>query len=395
MKRFSQISAGIVAVALAVSCFFLGYLLAPQAPGLLHPPSTMNFTPEQWGLFSEVTDLIYRDYLEKTITGTTLMNGALRGMVNSLGDPYSQYLTPVDYTDWTTQITGIYGGVGMEIGSKDDKPTVISVFPGTPAERAGIRSGDHFIKVDDVFVEGLSVNEIASKVRGDPGTDVKLVLERTGEMKEYTLKREQIIIQSANGRILQGSIGYIQLLGFKEQTAKDFAQILEQLTRQGMSKLILDLRQNPGGLLSSVIDLASSLVPTGQTIVIIEDRDGQKKFSYSNPFTPKYSMPIVLLVDGGTASAAEILAGALRDNQLATLIGERTFGKGIVQTVEQLPQGGALIITTQRYLTPSGESIHKKGIMPDQEIQTTAEDQAAGRDPVLERAIQQLTGVTP
>lgn len=395
MKRFSQISAGIIAVALAVSCFFLGYLLAPQAPGLLHPPSTMNFTPEQWELFSEVTDLIYRDYLEKTITGTTLMNGALRGMVNSLGDPYSQYLTPIDYTDWTTQITGIYGGVGMEIGSKDEKPTVISVFPGTPAERAGIRSGDHFIKVDDVFVEGLSVNEIAGKVRGNPGTDVKLVLERAGEMKEYTLKREQIIIQSVNGRILQGSIGYIQLLGFKEQTAKDFAQILEQLTRQGMSKLILDLRQNPGGLLSSVIDLASSLVPTGQTIVIIEDRDGQKKFSYSNPFTQKYSMPIVLLVDGGTASAAEILAGALRDNQLATLIGERTFGKGIVQTVEQLPQGGALIITTQRYLTPSGESIHKKGIMPDQEIQTTPEDQAAGRDPVLERAIQQLTGVTP
>lgn len=395
MKRFSQISAGIVAVALAVSCFFLGYLLAPQIPGLLHPPSTMNFTPEQWELFSEVTDLIYRDYLEETITSTTLMNGALRGMVNSLGDPYSQYLTPVDYTDWTTQITGIYGGVGMEIGAKDEKPTVISVFPGTPAERAGIRSGDHFIKVDEVFVEGLSVNEIASKVRGNPGTDVKLVLERAGEMKEYTLKREQIVIQSVNGRILQDSIGYIQLLGFKEQTAKDFTQMLEQLTRQGMSKLILDLRQNPGGLLSSVIDLASSLVPTGQTIVIIEDRDGQKKYSYSNPFTPKYSLPIMLLVDGGTASAAEILAGALRDNQLATLIGERTFGKGIVQTVEQLPQGGALIITTQRYLTPSGESIHKKGIIPDQEIQTTAEDQAAGRDPVLERAIQQLTGVTP
>jgi carboxyl-terminal processing protease len=381
------------ALVLAIACFYLGYLFAPSLKANISAPSGVKFTEEDWRLFSETLGTIQDEYLEKDIPSSQLMNGVLKGLVGSLGDPYSQYLDPKSYQEWNSEVTGTYGGVGMEIGAKDSKATVISVFPGSPAEKAGIRSGDHFVKVDDNYVEGLSISEIASKVRGEPGTKVKLLLERNGKLLEFTLTRELITVQTVSYRVVKDQIGYIQLLGFKEQTAQDFGNALEQLSRHGVTKLILDLRQNPGGLLSSVIDVASYLIPSAQTIVIIEDRNGDTKFSRSNPFTPKYSFEkIVVLVDGGTASAAEILAGALQDHKLATLIGQTTFGKGIVQTVTPLSQGSAVILTTSRYLTPSGRSIHKIGISPDIEMVPTPQDLEQGKDPVFDRALEILSG---
>lgn len=395
MRKNSElkIKAIVAALLLAVACFSLGYLFAPNLKANFSPPSSMQFSQDEWNLFSETLSTIQNEYLEKGVTPTQLMNGILKGLVGSLGDPYSQYLDPQAYQEWNSEITGIYGGVGMEIGAKDSKATVISVFPNSPAEKAGIRSGDHFVKVNDDYVEGLSISEIASKVRGDPGTQVKLVLERGGELLEFTLTRELITIQTVSFRVVEDKIGYIQLLGFKDQTAQDFGNALEQLTRHGVTKLILDLRQNPGGLLSSVIDVASYLVPSGQTIVIMEDRNGDRKVSRSNPFTPKYTFEkIIVLVDGGTASAAEILAGALQDNKLATLVGQTTFGKGIVQTITPLSQGSAVILTTARYLTPSGRSIHKIGITPDIEIVPTSQDLEQGKDPVFDKAVEILSG---
>jgi carboxyl-terminal processing protease len=388
-----KVKAIVAALLLAIACFYLGYLLAPSLRASVSSPGSVQFSQDEWNLFSETLSTIQNEYLEKNIPSSQLMNGMLKGLVGSLGDPYSQYLDPESYKEWNSEITGIYGGVGMEIGAKDSKATVISVFPNSPAEKAGIRSGDHFVKVNEDYVEGLSISEIAAKVRGDPGTQVKLVLERGGELLEFTLTRELITIQTVSFRLVKDQIGYIQLLGFKDQTAQDFGNALEQLTRHGVTKLILDLRQNPGGLLSSVIDVASYLVPSAQTIVIMEDRNGDRKVSRSNPFTPKYTFEkIVVLVDGGTASAAEILAGALQDNKLATLVGQTTFGKGIVQTVTPLSQGSAVILTTARYLTPSGRSIHKIGITPDIEIVPTAQDLEQGKDPVFDKAVEILSG---
>jgi len=377
---------------LALACFVLGYYLAPSIQPAFIPPQSPQFTNDEWQLFDEVNTKIRDEYLEKDVSTSTLMNGVLGGMVGSLGDPYSQYLDPSSYTDWTSEISGTYGGIGMELGSKDDRPTVISVFPDTPAEVAGIRSGDHFVKVGETMVEGLTITQIAQKVKGPVGTEVILLMERSGEILTFTLTRAQITVQSVSGKMLEGGVGMIRLLGFKEQTADDFGRTLEQLSRQGMQKLLLDLRQNPGGLLSSVIDVASYLVPANQSIVILEDRDGNKRISHSTPFTPKFQLPMVVLIDGGTASAAEILAGALRDHQLATLVGERSFGKGIVQTSFQLSQGSALVLTTARYLTPSGESIHKKGISPDLEAIPTAQDIADGKDPAYEKGLSILLG---
>lgn len=381
----------VAALALAVACFYLGYLSSPGLKSTISPPSSGPFSDDDWRLFSETLNTVQREFLEKDIPSSKMMEGILKGLVNSLGDPYSQFLDPESYKEWNSEISGTYGGVGMEIGAKDSKPTVISVFPDTPAEKAGIRSGDRFLKVDDSYVEGLSVSEIASKVRGEPGTQVKLLLERNGELLEFTLTRELITIQTVSFRVVKDQIGYIRLLGFKEQTATEFGNALEQLTRHGVNRLIIDLRQNPGGLLSSVIDVASYLVPAAQTIVIIEDRDGNKKFSRSDPFLPKYSFEkIAVLVDGGTASASEILAGVLQDHKLGTLIGQTTFGKGIVQTVSPLSQGNAVILTTSRYLTPSGRSIHKIGITPDIEVIPTPSDVEQGKDPVFDKALEFL-----
>lgn len=395
MKSRGQLKIAILAVLLAVFAFFLGYIFGPRLAILLQPPQDFGFSQSDWGLFSEVLNRIRSDYLEKGVNSRTLMDGVLRGLVSSLGDPYSQYLDPAAYEDWSSETSGTYGGIGIEIGAKDSRVTVISVFPNSPAEKAGIRSGDHFVKVEDTFVESLSVTEVANKVRGEAGTEVKLVLEREGQIIDFTLRREIIKVQTVSGRMINDRIGYIQLLGFKEPTAAEFGQVLDQLSRQGMTKLVLDIRQNPGGLLSSVIDVASYLIPAGNIVVIIQDRDGGKHISRSNAFLPKYSFPIVLLIDGGTASAAEILAGALRDLRLATLVGERSFGKGIVQTVNSLSGGGALILTTSSYLTPSGESIHKIGIAPDIEVKATADQLAAGEDPVFDKALEILTSLTP
>lgn len=395
MRNRNRFTAAILALLLAVFAFLLGYLFGPRTAILLQPPQDFNFKEEDWGLFSEVLGRIRSDYLDKDLDSHTLMNGVLRGLVSSLGDPYSQYLDQDAYQDWSSETTGTYGGIGIEIGAKDSRVTVISVFPNSPAEKSGIRSGDLFIKVEDTFVEGLSVTEVASKVRGKPDTEVKLVLERDGQIIDLTLTRQIIKIQTVSGRMIDDRIGYMQLLGFKEPTAEEFGQILDQLDRQGMTKLILDIRQNPGGLLSSVIDVASYLIPAGNIVVIIQDRDGGKHVSRSNAFLPKYSPRLVLLTDGGTASAAEILAGALHDLGLATLVGERTFGKGIVQTVNSLSEGGALILTTSSYLTPNGESIHKIGIAPDLEVKATSAQIEAGEDPVFAKAIEILTSLTP
>jgi len=394
MKKSKElkVKAIIAAVILAVACFYLGYLLSPPLKATLSHPQEVKFTEDEWNLFTETVNTIQTDYLEKDIPSSQMMNGILRGLVSSLGDPYSQYLDPVSYQEWTSEISGTYGGVGMEIGAKDSKATVISVFPDSPAEKAGIRSGDSFVKVDESYVEGLSISEIAAKVRGEPGTTVNLVLERNGTLMEFQLTRELITLQTVSYRVIRDKIGYIQLLGFKEQTAQDFLNGLEQLTRQGVTRLILDLRQNPGGLLSSVIDVASYLVPAGNTVVIMEDRNGDKKASRSNSFAKKYSFEkMVVLVDGGTASAAEILAGALQDHGLATLVGERTFGKGIVQTVSPLSQGSAIILTSSRYLTPSGKSIHKIGISPDIEVVPKPEDLEKGTDPIFDKALEMIS----
>ncbi|MBE3088275.1 MAG: S41 family peptidase, partial [Chloroflexi bacterium] len=344
MNKAIRLRTLVTGLLLALVCFVLGYYLSPAIQPAFAPPQSPQFTNDEWQLFDEVNAKIRDEFLDKDVSTSTLMNGVLGGMVGSLGDPYSQYLDPSSYSDWTSEISGTYGGIGMELGAKDDRPTVISVFPDSPAEKAGVRSGDHFVKVDETMVEGITITQIAQKVKGPIGTEVKLLMERGGEILTFTLKRAQITVQSVSGKMLQEGVGMIRLLGFKEQTADDFGRTLEQLSRQGMKKLLLDLRQNPGGLLSSVIDVASYLVPANQTIVILEDRNGNKRVSHSTPLTPKFQLPIVVLIDGGTASAAEILAGALRDHQLATLVGERSFGKGIVQTSFQLSQGSALVL---------------------------------------------------
>ena len=319
-------------------------------------------------IFSYALTTIQSEYVDEK-KPQELIYGALTGMLSAL-DPHSQFLTPEDYQDLKTETQGKFGGLGIEISIKDGLLTIISPIEGTPAWRAGLMAGDIIVKIEDEITKNMTLSDAVKRLRGEPEAPVTITILREREFKfqDYTIVREVIQIQDIKDtQILEDKIGYIRLTEFREDTHKDFLKAIEELRAQDTNALILDLRNNPGGLLNVAIDITDEFLPPAEMIVSTKGRrPSQNLESKSTSKDGKVvDWPIVVLINEGSASGSEILAGALKDNKRAVIVGEQSFGKGSVQSVIPLPDGSGLRLTTSKYFTPSGVSIHGTGIHPD------------------------------
>lgn len=314
-----------------------------------------------------VRDKLYK-YYDGPIKDDVLVEGAIKGMTAALKDPYTVFMDKKEFQQFNSQIEGAYVGIGIQVGVKDNKVMVISAFDNSPAKKAGLMSGDIIEKVNGVPVNAEQLEKAVAMMKGKIGKEINLTLFRNkkGEFK-VDLKADKIVFQTVKGEMLQDSIGYIQMTMFDENTSKDFNKKLKELNDKGMKGLILDLRGNPGGSLKTCVEVTSNFVPKKATIVSTIDKYKQER-KYSSKGGDAINTPLVVLTDGGTASASEILSGAVKDYKLGTLIGEKTFGKGVVQTMLDTKDGTALKVTISRYYTPSGKNIHKIGIRPDIEV---------------------------
>ena len=332
-----------------------------------------------------VMQSVERKYVNDVDTDT-IINGAISGMVGSLGDPHSLYMDVEKYEKLKSQTEGSFGGVGIVMSFQDkDKVMVSSVLEESPAQSAGILAGDQIMAVDGVSVTDYQPEETAAHIRGKEGTEVVLTIHREGaEDKDYSITRSNILFKTAAGEMIpeHPNVGYIRIASFSENTAKEFKENYDKLATEGMKGLIIDLRSNPGGLVTSCVDIANMVVPKGDVVSII-DKSGNKEVYVSELEETKY--PIVVLIDENSASASEILAGALQDTGAATLVGNKSFGKGSVQIVLPLLAGDAVKMTIAKYYTPSGRSIDGTGIEPDVKVELNA---AGGIDNQLVKAIE-------
>lgn len=320
-----------------------------------------NFV-KQFGKMIPVKSIVEKNYIEK-IDENKMVEGAIKGMVDSVGDPYTVFMNKKEFEDLMTQTSGSYAGVGIYVGDKDGRIVVIAPIEDSPAEKAGIKSGDIIFKVNDQEVSTKEMDKAVSMMKGKAGTDVKLTILREGsEPKDYKVTRAQIVLKTVKGEMLKDNIGYIRITTFDEHTAEEFSKTLSDLRTKGMKGLVLDLRDNPGGLLDQCVKVADDLLGEG-TVVYTIDNNGDKEVQKSD--ARKLDIPLAVLVNGGTASASEIVSGAVRDFKAGTLIGTKTFGKGIVQQIIKLGDGTGVKVTMARYYTPSGECIQGKGIVPN------------------------------
>lgn len=317
--------------------------------------------------------------------GPSMMTGAAKGLVNSLGDPYSIYMDPKMYQEILLETKGSFGGVGIVLGVKEKKLTVVAPIEGTPAEAAGILSGDQILRIDEQDTKDMLIDEAVSKIRGPEGTQVTLLIQRTNqEPKEYPLTRATIQLKTVNGKMQEDGIGYIRLSMFSETTGADFLQKLNELKAQGMKALILDLRNNPGGLINESVKVAGQLVPKGPIVSVIGKDGSRETFSSSLEQSPG---PLVVLINGGSASASEIVAGAVQDTGAGKLVGVKTFGKGSVQRLIPLDSDSAVKVTIAQYHTPKDRSIHGVGIEPDVKVELPT-DTDSKQDTQLEKATE-------
>lgn len=321
-------------------------------------------------LLIQVYQLIQNEYIEK-VKPSKLIEGAIRGMVQTLDDPHSRWLNAEEWKEWGVEKEGEFGGLGMTVGIRDGSITIISPLEDTPASRAGLQSGDKIIRINGETTQGMPLNEAVSRLRGKVGTQVTITIKREGvpEPIEYTLTRALIQLPNIKKKILDNNIGYIKIIGFtNEDTSKDVRDALIFLKQNGAGSLILDLRDNPGGLLSQAVEVADIFLSSG-TIVSVKGRDPAESSIYSaHPGGEGIGFPLLVLINQGSASASEIVAGAIKDHQRGILLGTSTFGKGTVQNAIPLENGGALWLTTAKYYTPSGVCIEGKGIEPNLEV---------------------------
>lgn len=317
---------------------------------------------------------------------------AIGTMVASLDDPYTKFLDPKDFAEETSSIKGSLKGIGVQIATKEGKLMVIAPIEDSPAEKAGLVAEDEILEIDGVSTKGITIDKAADKIRGEEGTNVTLLIKRKNDIKQYVITRKEIELKAVSTKVpndvkLNNDIGYIRLSSFiSKNAAKEFENILVQNSNK--KGYIIDLRANPGGLLTNAIYIADLLLPRG-IIVSTVDRDGYKETQrvVGQPITDK---PLVVLINKGSASASEILSGALKDNRRAVLVGEKSFGKGLVQEINRLPNAAGINITIQKYLTPNGTDINKKGIEPDIKIELSDDDIKNKDDKQLKKANEVL-----
>ena len=315
----------------------------------------------------------YKTIIDKYYLGEidekALKEGAIKGYIEALGDPYTEYISAEDMKDYTENLLGNFVGIGIYMVKDEDvdRIKVLAPIKNTPAEKAGIQPGDYIIKVDGVEYKGSEMSKAADLIKGQEGTTVKLEILRGTETIEYEIKREKIVTNPVLSKILSNNIGYIEVTSFDEDTAKHFKEEYEKLQGQNIKSLIIDLRNNGGGIVDEAIDIADYIADKDSTLLITTDKNEKEEITKAK-VDPIINMPIVIMVNENTASASEILAGALKDLNKATLVGVKTYGKGVIQGVMTLSDGSGLKLTTEEYMTPNREKINKKGIEPNEEV---------------------------
>lgn len=315
----------------------------------------------------QIKDLLNK-YYDGKIDDAALEEGAVKGMTAALNDPYTTFMNKKEFEEFNAQTEGNYSGVGLQVQAKDDKILVVDVFEDSPAKKAGILPKDEIVKVNGTDVSGKELDKAVTMMKGQDGTEVTLTIYRADEGTfDKKLKRAKINMVTVKGEMLENNIGYINVSMFDDNTAKNFSDKLKELKDKGMKALIVDLRGNPGGLLDQCVDMVSNFVPKGKVIVSTIDKYNNKK-EYNSKGGDYTNLPMVVLTNEGTASASEIFSGAVRDYKIGTLVGTKTFGKGVVQTIIDTGNGTALKVTISKYYTPNGENIHHIGIKPDVEV---------------------------
>ncbi len=348
--------------------------------------------------FWNVWDTVKKKHVSQPVDDVSLFYGAIEGMVESLNDPYSVYFSPQQAEEFAEEISGEFEGIGAEIGFEKEQLIIVAPLPGSPAERAGLRPGDRVLKIDEQEAYGLTLDEAVSQIRGEGGTTVTLLVspKQSVEVKEVKIVREKINIPTVVSEMKDGDIAYIRINHFNANTTREFDTAVQKAIQTSAKAVILDMRSNPGGYLDESVNVASEWIEKG--VVASERYNDGRVVEYTATGKHRFvGTPTVVLVDGGTASGAEIVAGALKDLGLATIVGEQTFGKGSVQEFEILPDGSALKLTVAEWLTPKGNNINEEGIMPDvilEEMVTTTpsgvEGETTVKDLGIEKAIEML-----
>lgn len=351
-------------------------------------PSGVDF-----GLFWEAWNLLNEKYVDTSkLDQQKMIYGAISGMVKSVGDPFSSFMDPEESKQFSQDLEGTFEGIGIEIGVKSDTLTVISPLEGSPAEKAGLKAGDKILKIGEKLTADMTIDEAVSEIRGPKGTEIALTIfhEKGNGPVDVKITRDQINVKSVKLEWKDSGIAVVKISKFGDDTVSEMNQAASQIVSQRARGVILDLRNNPGGYLEAAVDVSSNFVPKGKTVVSEEERGGGKKEYTARGGDILGNLPVVVLVNGGSASASEITAGALRDNLGAPLVGEKTFGKGSVQELEKLSGGSNLRVTIARWLTPNGDYIMEKGIEPTVNIALSDEDYNANRDPQMDKALEVL-----
>ncbi|MFA5843230.1 MAG: S41 family peptidase [Coriobacteriia bacterium] len=388
-----------IALWTAVSATVLSLLFLAFAGGVLFEranpvarrtlvPGVDNGADDLDRIVNEVRGIIQRKAL-KPARDTSLTAGAISGMLDSLGDPYASYLNERHLTYFNEQSNGEFFGIGITVTVRDGQPFVVAPIPNTPAARAGLKAGDKIISIDGVTHKTWEVDDVVRRVRGPKDTTVKLLVERDGKRFKVSVKRAKIDVPNVESRMIGRDVGYVRLMGFNAKSGKEIASAMRALDLKGARGFVLDLRGNPGGLLSAAVDVTSLFVPEG-VVVRVEARNKPEQVYRANG-DPSMNKPLVVLVDNDSASASEIVAGALQDYTRATIVGVTTYGKGSVQSIEPLEEGGAVKLTIAHYLTPKRRVIDHKGVVPDVVVKMDPRDQSSAKtDTQLARAVKVL-----
>jgi len=397
--------AGVLLISVFSGGFAAGYLLNDTIPADLLPatsaptpmPATSDATPaDLQNLFTpfwEAWQIVHDEYVDQPVNDTKLMQGAISGMVESLGDQHSSYMNPDEFIQANSSIEGSYDGIGAWVDSTGDYLAIVSPMPGSPAEAVGLEPGDLVVAIDGEDMTGIDGDLVIKKVLGPAGTTIKLTILREGESEPLTFEvtRATIVIPTIEGEMLENQIGYIHIYTFGANTTSELRAAIQDLIDQDVQGLVVDLRYNGGGLLTTAVEVASEFLPKGNVVLYEQYGDGSRDTHTTIAGGLATDIPIVVLINEGSASASEVVAGALQDLERGELVGVTSYGKGSVQNWVPLNNDqGAVRVTIAKWLTPNERTIHEIGLTPDVEVEITDEDYKAERDPQLDKAVEIL-----
>lgn len=346
-----------------------------------------------FGLFWKAWDLLKEKYVDKnSLDSQKLIYGAINGMFKATGDPYTNFFDPTETKSFNQDLEGSFDGIGAELGMKDGILTVIAPLDESPAKKSGLMAGDKILKIGEESTMDISIDAAVDLIRGKKGTIVELTIFRKGEdtSQKISIIRDTIVVKSVKLEMKPDNIAYIKISKFGDETDDEFNAAVSEVSVKKAKGIVIDLRNNPGGFLDRAVNMASRMIPSGKVVVMEEDSSGKRDSLYTRGGDKLSHIPTVVLIDEGSASASEILAGALRDNQGIKLIGKKSFGKGSVQELIDLPNNTSAKITVAKWLTPNGDYIMEKGISPDVEVELSIDDVENNRDPQLDKAIEIL-----